>query len=202
MTEEAFAMIADPIDGRVPISWKYVPCQTSETIKINFKEGSSEFWTAIQFRDIEHGISTMEYLNNSDQWIAVNRELFNFFIETSGISSPMTLRATSVLGEQLIFEDIILDLASDFDTGKQFSTPQECLLLSTPDFATKNIVVYPNPTSEKLYIINNTKNWVLSDSHGKKITEGNANFINTFTLESGLYFLSIDNKKAEKIIVK
>jgi len=55
MTEQAFAEIADVIDGRVPISWRFVPCEmesNNETIKINFKEGSSEFWTAIQFRNI------------------------------------------------------------------------------------------------------------------------------------------------------
>jgi len=28
MTEQAFDMIADVIDGRVPISWKFVPCET------------------------------------------------------------------------------------------------------------------------------------------------------------------------------
>lgn len=205
MTEQAFGMIDDIIDGRVPISWKFVPCDipNNESIKVNFKEGSSIYWTAIQFRNIRHAIAKMEYQLSDSSWKSVNRELFNFFIETDGIASPMNLRITSVLGEELTLENIPINLNVDYDTGKQFSTTSECTeALSIDDLETTKFSYYPNPASEILYFTNNSKPWVLSDSNGKKIKEGNASFINTSILKSGLYFLSVENKKAKKIVIK
>ncbi|MBW1295578.1 expansin EXLX1 family cellulose-binding protein [Aquimarina litoralis] len=206
MTEQAFAMMADVIDGRVPISWKFVPCDSAsnnESIKINFKEGSSIYWTAIQFRNIKHAIAKMEYQLSDNTWKPVDRVLFNFFIETDGIASPMNLRITSILGEELIFENIPINLNEDYNTGKQFTTPSECSeTLSVDDIEVTKLSYYPNPSSEILYIINDAKNWILTDSNGKKIKKGNASFIDTSILKSGLYFLSVENKKAEKIIIK
>jgi len=197
MTQEAFAMIADVVDGRVPISWKFVPCTTTDFIKINFKEGSSQYWTAIQFRDTKHAISKMEYQNTTNEWISVKRELFNFFIETKGIASPMNLRITSVLGEQLVFENIPLNLNADYDTGLQFTTPQECNQTSTstqPDNADSNATFYPNPTSEILYLENTFGNWTLSDGSGKLLRQGTSKTIDMSELSNGLYFIYSDQK--------
>jgi len=204
MTMEAFEMIADVIDGRVPISWKFVPCETisnNETIKINFKEGSSEFWTAIQFREINHAVSKMEYQLPDNTWKNTNRELFNFFIETSGIPSPMNLRVTSILGEELIFENIVLNPNEDFDTGLQFSTPTECQeILSIDNTPLPTNILYPNPTSEILYIKNNSAKWILSDSTGKTIDQGTTDTIDMSALNPGIYFIIQKNRQTEKII--
>lgn len=127
MTEEAFSQIADVTDGRIDISWQYVPCDLSETISINFKDGASEHWSAIQFRDTEHAVAKMEYQLASGDWEEVEREDYNFFVNSDGIESPMYLRTTSILGEALEFENVILDSNLDFNTGLQFSTPQVCL---------------------------------------------------------------------------
>ncbi len=127
LTQQAFSEIANPIDGRVPISWKFVPCPlaSNQTIKVNFKSGSSKYWTAIQFRNIKHAINKMEYFKNGT-WINVKRELFNFFIEPTGVESPMNLRITSVVGETLLLNNIEINTNTDFDTGLQFTTPQGC----------------------------------------------------------------------------
>ncbi len=127
LTQQAFAKVANPIDGRVPITWKFVPCPlaANKTIKVNFKSGSSKYWTAIQFRDLKHAVSKMEYRKNNT-WINVERKLFNFFIEPTGIESPMQLRITSVVGEELILNDIVINTSADFDSKVQFSTPPNC----------------------------------------------------------------------------
>jgi len=204
MTEQAFAMVADVIDGRVPISWKFVPCETAinnNSIKINFKEGSSEFWTAIQFRNINHAISSMEYQLPDMTWKSVDRELFNFFIETSGIPSPMNLRVTSILGEVLVFENISLDLNQDYDTQLQFSTPLECIqTLSTVDLLKPTTTFYPNPTTEILHLQNNTEKWILSDLNGKIIAQGTASSIQMSALAPGMYFITLENKQTQRII--
>jgi len=49
------------------------------------------------------------------------------FIESSEITYPIDIRVTSILGEKLIFKDIIQRPPSqEFDTQLQFSTPPEC----------------------------------------------------------------------------
>jgi len=203
MTQEAFAMIAEVIDGRVPISWKFVPCPDdiiNPSIKINFKEGSSAFWTAIQFRNTKHAITKMEYQKTDATWQSVNRELFNFFIEPSGIPSPMNLRITSVLGERLLFKNISLDLNNDYNTNTQFTTPESCQdQLSINRFNTITNKYYPNPTSEKIYIQNNYRTWTLTDTKGKIIDSGNTSTIDTSSLPNGYYFITIGQQVAKII---
>lgn len=126
MTEEAFATIANTIDGRVPISWKFTSCPTSEKIAIVFKEGSSQFWTGIQLRNTKHALSSLEYQLPNGNWQLINREIYNYFVAEEGISSPMTLRATSVLNEVIIIENVILTNDTIIPTDKQFTTPEEC----------------------------------------------------------------------------
>ncbi|SEL80893.1 Por secretion system C-terminal sorting domain-containing protein [Aquimarina amphilecti] len=205
MTIEAFEMIADVVDGRVPISWKFVPCETilaNETIKINFKEGSSEFWTAIQFRNINHAISKMEYQLPDNTWKNTNRELFNFFIETSGIPSPMNLRVTSILGEVLIFENIVLNLNEDFDTGLQFSTPEECnqQLSVTEIEINPKTILYPNPTSSIIHLTQNANKWKLVNSSGKTLDQGSSKEINMSSYSNGIYYLLLKDKKTMKVV--
>ncbi|GAA3514623.1 hypothetical protein GCM10022393_30730 [Aquimarina addita] len=203
MTEEAFAMIADVIDGRVPISWKFVPCEldsSDDSIKINFKEGSSEYWTAIQFRNSRYAISTMEYQVSATDWKSVDRVLFNFFIETDGIPSPMNLRITPIIGEPLIFDNIPLNLNADYNTGKQFSIPLACQTLSVEEIETQeNTFVYPNPTSDIFYLTQSNTDWTLISGSGKIVNKGNSQQIDMSGLPKGLYILLTENQHIKLI---
>lgn len=199
MTEEAFSMIADVVDGRVPISWKFVPCKLAtddNAIKINFKEGSSEFWTAIQFRNSIYEISDMEYEVSSGVWKSVDRVLFNFFIEPLGISSPMNLRVTPVIGEPLIFKNIPLNLNEDYNTGMQFSIPPTCQTLSVRELPTpEKLFLYPNPTSGILHVAKGSENWELISIGGKTINKGNTQQIDMSGLPMGFYILIMGNQR-------
>lgn len=126
MTEEAFTTIANTIDDRVPISWNFTTCPTKENISIVFKEGSSQFWTGIQLRNTKHAVVSLEYQLANGDWQLINREIYNYFIADEGISSPMSLRATSVLNDVIILEDINLVNDSVIPTNKQFSIVEEC----------------------------------------------------------------------------
>ena len=48
---DAFPLIADPIKGRVPVSWKIIPLDTDDPVSYRFKEGSTEFWCGVQVRN-------------------------------------------------------------------------------------------------------------------------------------------------------
>lgn len=200
MTQEAFSEIADIIDGRVLIKWSFVPCYTNfsgQKISINFKEGSSPFWTAIQLRNINHAVASLEYKNSSGNWILMDRKLYNFFVEPEGISSPMTLRATSVLGERLIIPNIFINTEVDQQTGLQFNTPEECeKILSIDEFndnkSFDSVTLFPNPVKDYIFLkgLKNAK-WKLLDLNGKLLFSGNKPKIDITFLTKGLYVIKI-----------
>ncbi len=200
--QDAFALIDEPISGRIPITWKYVSCplkNDAKFIHINFKSGSTKYWTAIQLRNITQAIKTLEYKDSSGNWIVINRVLFNFFIETKGIDTPMTLRATSVLGEQLLFENVDIDVDNDFNTNQQFENLCDETVLS--NFETEYIGQTLEPTFFKNEIKLNipSQEWRIYDMSGKKISSGiYSESIDIDYLSTGIYFLIVDAHKAVK----
>lgn len=204
MTEQAFAIIDEPINGRIPITWKFVENPKEENVVIKFKEGSSKYHVEVQLSQIRYPITTLEYLDNG-VWITMERKLYNFFVEPKGIESPMSLRATSVTGDQLIFENIDLIIGSQ-DSGKQFSPVDEANL-STFDVSFQNTkrnnVLYPNPFVNELHINGNeSTKWSLYDSQGRIIFSGDHFPIQNRLkfLPKGIYYLFLeDAKKTIKI---
>ena len=98
----AFSLIADTALGRVPISWKVVPCPVTGTIQYHFKDGSNQWWTALQIRNHRHPILSLEYLDGGT-YHAVDRVEYNYFVEPAGMGpGPYTFRVTDVYGHVLI----------------------------------------------------------------------------------------------------
>jgi len=95
LSREAFAKIADPVLGRVSISWRVVSPAINGPIAYHFKEGSNQWWTAVQIRNHRNPIAKFDYWNGS-QWVNVPRTAYNFFVQTNpgmGVG-PYTFRVT------------------------------------------------------------------------------------------------------------
>jgi expansin (peptidoglycan-binding protein) len=45
----------------VPIRWQYVPCDVGGPVVYRFKDGSNQWWTAVQLRNVRHAVSALEY---------------------------------------------------------------------------------------------------------------------------------------------
>ena len=104
LSEAAFPMIAAKELGRVPISWRYVSCAVDGEMSYRFKEGSSEYWTAVQVRNHRNAIASLEYREGGGGWQAVSRASYNYFIEEGGMGpGPIDLRVTDVAGN--VIED-------------------------------------------------------------------------------------------------
>lgn len=226
MTEEAFSQIANVIDGRVAISWQYVTCTAEENnqIQLVFKEGSSEFWTGIQLRNTTHAVESLHYQLNDGSWKNISRELYNYFIAPEGITSPMNLKATSVVNEELIFENINLNATeTEINTQKQFSTPEDCQEnLSNDEIITTNnhhkINLFPSPSFNNIFIETSIENYltaiecVFFNTGGQKINmipeviNNTLLKINTQLLDSGVYILVLNKKGSavysEKLVIK
>ena len=121
LSPEAFAEIADLSAGRVPISWSYVPCDVSGPIVYHFKEGSSQWWLAVQMRNHRHRIARLEALGADGSWSELPRADYNFFIASAGLGpGPFSFRVTDVEGQTLEDDAVPLVVAGDAPGAAQF----------------------------------------------------------------------------------
>jgi expansin (peptidoglycan-binding protein) len=102
LSREAFAAIADLPLGVVSITWRVVSPEIPGPIAYHFKEGSNQWWTAVQIRNHRNPIAKFEYWNGS-QWVTVPRVDYNFFVQTNpgmGVGS-YTFRITDMYSNTL-----------------------------------------------------------------------------------------------------
>jgi expansin (peptidoglycan-binding protein) len=114
LSTSAFAKLAELSLGRVPIQWVYMPCVVSGPIVYHFKDGSNQWWTAVQIRNHRFGIARFEYRDDSGQWVEVPRLDYNYFVAESGMGPGLySFRVTDVNGATL--EDSGVALTPDGD---------------------------------------------------------------------------------------
>jgi expansin (peptidoglycan-binding protein) len=123
----AFAKIAEIADGRAPISWRIISPDISGPIRYRFKEGSSQWWTAVQIRNHRNPIAKFEYLDKSGQFKTVPRMSYNYFVQSdsnnnpSGMGpGPYTFRVTDSYGNVLTDSGIALKEAGEVAGAAQF----------------------------------------------------------------------------------
>jgi expansin len=122
LSPQAFALIADLPQGRVPISWQVISPDLSGPIAYQFKDGSNQWWTAVQVRDHRNPVAKLEYLRSDGQWISVPRTDYNYFVQTNpGMGpGPYTFRVTDSYGNTLIDSGIPLIVNGVVSGGGQF----------------------------------------------------------------------------------
>ncbi len=99
----AFSMIADTSLGRVPITWRVIQCEVTGPIQYHFKDGSNQWWTAVQIRNHRHPILSLEYLTSGGTYQSVQRLMYNYFVEPAGMGpGPYTFRVTDIYSHVLI----------------------------------------------------------------------------------------------------
>jgi expansin (peptidoglycan-binding protein) len=126
LSQEAFAMIADPVDGRVPIEWQFVEGDVEGPIQYKFKEGSNEYWTAIQIRNHRTRVKKVEVQKADGSWEALNRERYNYFTSPSGGmgSGPYNIRVTDVNGQVIEDKNVSFSPGSVVDGKSQFPSTE------------------------------------------------------------------------------
>ena len=95
LSPQAFSKLADTALGRVPITWKYVACDVTGPLVYHFKEGSNEWWTAVQIRSSRYAIAGLE-VQKDGEYVSVGRVDYNYFVADAGMGpGPYTSSATS-----------------------------------------------------------------------------------------------------------
>jgi len=101
LSQQAFAQIADVSAGRVAITWTPVACNVTGNISYWLKDGSSQWWTAIQVRNSRLPVAKLEWLQGSF-WTAVDRADYNYFVAGSGVGpGSYRVRITAVDGQTI-----------------------------------------------------------------------------------------------------
>jgi expansin (peptidoglycan-binding protein) len=102
LSPTAFSQIAALSAGRVPITWRYVPCDVQGPVVYHFKDGSNPWWTAVQMRNHRNAIARFEFKQDDGTWKQVARVDYNYFVEDSGMGpGPYSFRVTDVYGHEL-----------------------------------------------------------------------------------------------------
>jgi expansin len=124
LSRAAFARIAPLVQGRVPISWRYVPCEVSGPVSYKFKDGSNPWWTGIQVRNHRHRVARFEARTSGEagaEFITVKRRMYNYFVTQKGLGKgPYDFRITDVHGNILVDEGIPLGDATEAAGNAQF----------------------------------------------------------------------------------
>lgn len=192
LSPEAFEKIANIIDGRIAISWYVVPCPTVGDIAFHFKEGSNQWWSAVQVRNTKNHITKLEFRKNGT-YISVPRLRYNYFVYETGFGpGPYDFRITDVYGNVLEEKGIPFQENTEKQGSQQFS---DC-----------NVVGFYEEEGNKAfsYIDNGTLrfseeikgNYAIYNSAGQQVKQHSfENEIEVKTLSNGIYFLKIVTEK-------
>ncbi|MFJ9246654.1 expansin EXLX1 family cellulose-binding protein [Streptomyces sp. NPDC101776] len=100
LSAQAFAKLAAPSAGRIPITWNLASPSTSDTISIRYKTGSTRYWCGIQAIGHRNPLARLE-VQAGGGWRQLARADYNYFLSEDGTGCGGALRLTDIYGEQL-----------------------------------------------------------------------------------------------------
>ncbi|MEU8287486.1 expansin EXLX1 family cellulose-binding protein [Micromonospora sp. NPDC048905] len=103
LSREAFARIAEPVQGLVPVTYRAVvnpPLPGPLTFRI--KEGASQFWFAVRVGNHGNPLRSVEVRQGaSGPWRPAARQDYNYWLIASGAGAgPFTIRVSDVYGNR------------------------------------------------------------------------------------------------------
>jgi expansin (peptidoglycan-binding protein) len=101
LSAQAFAQIAEPVQGRVGISWQLEACGVTGNLDYHLKDGSSQWWTAIQVRNHRLPVRSLAWLDKGT-WVDLERQSYNYFVAATGTGpGAIHVRVTAWDGQAL-----------------------------------------------------------------------------------------------------
>ena len=101
-SQQAFAKIAEVAAGRVAITWTFVACDVSGPVNYRYKDGSNQWWTAVQVFNSRLPVTKLEYSSDGSSWNPTARQDYNYFLAESGFGpNPVQVRITAIDGQTL-----------------------------------------------------------------------------------------------------
>ncbi|MDQ1232818.1 expansin (peptidoglycan-binding protein) [Paenibacillus sp. SORGH_AS306] len=110
LSPNAFAAIGDMSKGKIDIQWKVVKTPITGNFSYRIKEGSSQWWAAIQVRNHKYPVMKFEY-EKAGQWISLPKTDYNHFVGEKMGNQPLKVRITDIRGK--VVTDILQPLPSE-----------------------------------------------------------------------------------------
>ncbi|MFC9842298.1 expansin EXLX1 family cellulose-binding protein [Streptomyces sp. NPDC060223] len=110
LSAEAFAALADPTLGRIPITWQLASPSapsTPGTMSLRYKTGSSQYWCGIQAIGHRNPVARLEVRTGSG-WRQLPRTDYNYFLSEDGTGCGSAIRVTDIYGERLTVDGIAI----------------------------------------------------------------------------------------------
>jgi expansin (peptidoglycan-binding protein) len=103
LSPQAFGMISPLSAGRISVKLTLVTCNVTGPLAYRYKDGSSQYWTAVEVMNHKLPITKMEYQVNG-AFTDMPRQDYNYFLADSGVGaqpSGLVVRVTSSDGQQI-----------------------------------------------------------------------------------------------------
>lgn len=105
---DAFSALANPTIGIINVTWDIVPCGITSPLSLRNKEGTSQYWFAMQVINANIPVAKLEVSTDGGAtWQATTRQNYNFFENASGFRTDMVdVRVTSSTGEVITVNNV------------------------------------------------------------------------------------------------
>ncbi|ELP68492.1 expansin EXLX1 family cellulose-binding protein [Streptomyces turgidiscabies] len=105
LSPQAFAKLAAPVTGRIPITWSLLSPSAADPVSIRYKTGSSKYWCGIQVIGHRNPLARLEVRTGSG-WVRLARTSYNYFLSEQGTGCGGAIRISDIYGEQLTIDGI------------------------------------------------------------------------------------------------
>lgn len=119
-SREAFARLADPKQGEIPVTWTLVSPALEKKISIRYKTGSSQWWCGIQAIDHRNPVARLE-VQAGGQWRELRRMEYNYFLSENGAGCGGAVAITDIHGERVVVNALPVKPDVVQPTSLQFS---------------------------------------------------------------------------------
>ena len=123
LSAEAFDLIADPVQGIVPVAFRSIECPVTGDLRLYLAPGSSVWWVGLQVRNHPYAVSQVEFRRDGVWYFGVRQSWNSFQLPGSfpvPIVPPLAIRITDVHGRQV--ETALATIGDDVEvtTEEQF----------------------------------------------------------------------------------
>ncbi|MET1073433.1 MAG: expansin EXLX1 family cellulose-binding protein [Umezawaea sp.] len=120
LSAEAFALLAAPNAGEIPVTWTLVSPPVSKDVSLRYKSGSSRYWCGIQVIDHRNPVVLLE-VESGGRWVPLARTEYNYFLSEDGSGCGGAVAVTDIHGERLVVDPLPVQPDVVQATGLQFA---------------------------------------------------------------------------------
>lgn len=120
LSKAAFARLADPMVGEISVTWKLLSPAMSSGISLRYKDGSSQWWCAIQAINHRNPVARLE-VQTSGGWKQLRRTDYNYFLSEDGAGCGGAIAVTDIYGQRLVSSSLPIRPGVAQSTNLQFA---------------------------------------------------------------------------------